>query len=214
MAIFFLVGLAARAFLPDQQDVALRQAKQQLRNIVNGLNINVEFDGKGTAQYLRGYQRAIETAKTRALNKIAAKARTAVIREIASDIGTPIAPVRKQVTLQRATRFKRVAILRATGRRIPIIKLKARQTRKGITYGKGGSRRTIPGGFIATMPSGHRGVFKRIGNKRLPVTELHGPSVPKVFTDDKINRLVDRLIDKEFETIFNRELTFALRKFV
>jgi hypothetical protein len=48
-----------------------------------------------------------------------------------------------------------------------------------------------PQAFIATMRSGHRGVFMRVGassrrsagarSANLPITELHGPSIPLVF---------------------------------
>lgn len=38
--------------------------------------------------------------------------------------------------------------------------------------------------FVAKMDSGHIGVFKRIGTKRLPIDEKFGPSIPRVARDD------------------------------
>lgn len=35
--------------------------------------------------------------------------------------------------------------------------------------------------FIATMPSGHKGVFRRKGPSRLSIIELRGPSVGGIF---------------------------------
>ncbi|HUX15572.1 MAG TPA: hypothetical protein VMW52_03815, partial [Phycisphaerae bacterium] len=90
------------------------------------------------------------------------------------------------------------------GRRIPILQFNARQTRKGVTYAlrRHGGRTLIPHAFLATMPTGHRGVFARtepkfgyqpgglmlVGGRRasgvrkhgLPIVEQYGPSVPAV----------------------------------
>lgn len=47
-----------------------------------------------------------------------------------------------------------------------------------------GSRKFIPGAFIATMKSGHRGVFRREHRKtRLPINELFTTTVADAFRD-------------------------------
>lgn len=38
--------------------------------------------------------------------------------------------------------------------------------------------------FVAEMNSGHVGVFKRLGTKRLPIDEKFGPSIPRVAEAD------------------------------
>jgi hypothetical protein len=64
-----------------------------------------------------------------------------------------------------------------------------------VSYRLPSGRGRVETGFIATMPSGHRGVFKRPGalgrrvqgpraqgsRGRLPIVELFGPSLPKVL---------------------------------
>ena len=68
--------------------------------------------------------------------------------------------------------------VRVQSNQIPVFKLGARQTRKGVTVSLRGSYLQA---FIKTMKSGHRGVFirDRAGGarvKRLGVHEVHGPN--------------------------------------
>ena len=165
-------------------------------------------------KFLRDAERDVHKATTRALNKVAAKGKTIVVREIAGDIGTAIGTVKKEIRLTRAKPSHQVAALRASGRRIPLIKLRARQVRKGVSFsaGKGKGRKLVPGGFVATMRSGHKGTYKRTSKRRLPITELHGPSVPQVFIKGRTKLLVDRLVDTEFRIIFDREYRFLRRR--
>jgi hypothetical protein len=52
-----------------------------------------------------------------------------------------------------------------------------------VTYarGRGAGRELIGSAFIAVMPKGHRGVFKRVGVARLPIREVFGPSLVSLF---------------------------------
>lgn len=62
-----------------------------------------------------------------------------------------------------------------SGAPVPLIAYPARQTRKGVSVEVNRGKRTlIPGAFIATMRSGHVGVFRRRGKSRLPIKELLG----------------------------------------
>ncbi len=61
------------------------------------------------------------------------------------------------------------------GKPVPLIAYPVRQTRRGVSVEVNRGRRTIvKGSFIASMRSGHRGVFKRDGKARLPIRELRG----------------------------------------
>jgi hypothetical protein len=55
----------------------------------------------------------------------------------------------------------------------PLYKLGATQTAKGVNVRLRGSYRHA---FLATMSSGHRGVFLRQGMARTPIRELFGPN--------------------------------------
>ena len=67
----------------------------------------------------------------------------------------------------------------------PLADFGARQTKRGVTVviRKGGSRTLIPGAFLATMKSGHVGVFTRVGKARLPIQERFGPKISNAFKD-------------------------------
>jgi hypothetical protein len=52
---------------------------------------------------------------------------------------------------------------------------------RGVSWSLPSGRGSDAHAFIATMPSGHRGVFRRTGIARLPIRELRGPSLVHVF---------------------------------
>ena len=105
--------------------------------------------------------------------------------------------------------------------RIPLIRFGARQINKGVSYKitKASGRQRIKGAFIATMPTGHEGVFKRFnqtpdndvlpeGKKRkLPpripgrnqMVELLGPSIPHVAqTHSGVQSVINREAGEEY----------------
>jgi hypothetical protein len=89
------------------------------------------------------------------------------------------------------------ARLISSGARIPLIDFSARGPEpsrgrgRGVSYKLAGAGGRLPHAFIATMRSGHRGVFERSpGGKRrgpkpersqLPIHEKFGPSIAVVF---------------------------------
>jgi hypothetical protein len=124
-------------------------------------------------------------AVARALNRAIASANTVMVRAVAEDMGLKQADVRKQIIVRRAVAdavlTRMLASLEARGARLPLIAFKARAGRGGVRARLPGGAGHYPRAFIATMPSGHVGVFQRKAAPRLPIVELHGPSIPKVF---------------------------------
>lgn len=120
-------------------------------------------------------------AIARALNRAAVSTRTAMVRAVARDIGLPVGTVREATRTENAIPTNLTARVIARGSRIPLIDFRARQTKSGVSARLAGGAGKYPHAFIATMRSGHRGVFRRSGPRRLPITELHGPSIVHVF---------------------------------
>lgn len=156
--------------------------------IPNVLEITVSLD---TSMSIKAVQRLRETAplaSARALNRTATTARAQMARLISQDLGIPVNQVRDQLVIAEARPDFLISKVIATGKRIPLIDLKAkgpepsRGRGRGVTYKLRGNTTRIPNAFIAQMRSGHRGVFKRVGRGRLPIVELRGPSLPRVFT--------------------------------
>jgi hypothetical protein len=137
-------------------------------------------------------------AQVRALNRAIASANVAMVRVIAGDLGVKQGPVRDRLRIELATPARFRARIYANAKRIPLIDLGAkgpepsRGRGRGVTFKGASGRSTIPNAFIATMKSGHRGVFERAPGRgrrgappmrsQLPIRELFGPSIWKVFT--------------------------------
>lgn len=143
-----------------------------------------------------------ERAARNAINKAASKARTRVVKRLAGILNLKQDYIRGVVTLIPATPKKLVAVVRLTKKGIPLIDFPARQTRRGVVVRtrKGRPGELLRGTFLATMKSGHRGVFERRsrtkpglkrrewrgkGAKRykteLPIEERFGPTPMGIF---------------------------------
>lgn len=180
--------------------------------------IEVKFDEaklRRIRQQMIGYPGALPRIMSRAINRTATMARTQTARKIASIVHITVANARKGIRIDKATRSRWQADLNITGFRIPLIRFGARQTKTGTSYiiDKTTGRKRIVSAFIATMQSGHTGVFRRKGRGRLPIVELRGPSLGLLFEDiqglaDEVTRdtlkHLSRNIDAQVALILQR----------
>lgn len=176
--------------------------------------LNVSMDIRAADKMLTFTEReALPKATTRALNKTVKSVQSVAIKLIAKDIGIAQKDVRKSLHIAKSTWTKPEASLTAGGKRIPIMALKAKQTKAGVTYrSKGGERGSIPGAFIATMKSGHTSVFKRLTKKRNPLIQLYGPSIPKVFIDAALTKAMGEEAEERWDKNFYHELNYEIGK--
>jgi hypothetical protein len=166
--------------------------------------------------YLEFFPKQTAIALLRATKRGTKAANTLAARLVSKDMGIKVGDVKSRIRVKVPTAQTMTGELRASLKRIPLIKFGARgpepsrgRGRGVTTRGKGGRSR-IPSAFIATMPAtGHRGVFKREGVKRVPISQLYGPSVGHVFvahekeiTDrgeeqllGELNRQLDRIME-------------------
>lgn len=88
-----------------------------------------------------------------------------------------------------------------------------RQTRRGVSAQiNRGSRSLIRGAFVATMRSGHRGVFVRRGRRRLPIEEMFSSRVIDVIgSEKKIQRVHRRGVDA-FNATWRRMFDAEMQK--
>lgn len=156
-------------------------------------------------------------AMVRAMNRAIASGRTVMVREVARDTGLTQAVVRAAMRMQEATWGRPIAELAASLRPLSLSKFGARQTTRGVTANLGpggGGRKVYPNAFLATMRSGHTGVFERqlpstrkspgAWGKNLPIGEKHGPSIGHVFR--KYRPLGISRVEEQFEKEFDHEL--------
>ncbi|MCP4200651.1 MAG: hypothetical protein GY769_01795 [bacterium] len=180
-----------------------------------GLEFGVEKDQ--VDQFLTLAPKKTSLAVLRSVKRGTMAARTVAARTVSKDMGIAVSVVRKSIVMTTPSgKTGAVGILRASLKRIPLYLFKARGPfpsrgkGRGVTYRKGGGRANIRDAFIAKMPSGHMGVFKRSGRARLPVKQLFGPSIGRVFDlkrkaimeagAEAGEKELDRLLDRIFGT--------------
>jgi len=173
-----------------------------------------------------GYARKFPSAVSRALNRAGTTTRAVMARAISKDLGLKVSTVREQLRIEKATPEHLVVRISVTGKRLPLIDFKARGPEPSRGRGRGVTAR-LPGGagrypqaFIARVGAGgHRGVFIRAAqgasqrrsrgawSPNLPIKELHGPSLPKVF--EKVTPEGLEAGQASFVTNLKSELRFA-----
>lgn len=155
----------------------------------------------------------VQKALVRALNRSIKSGRTVMVREMASNAGVKQKDIRDAIALREATISTPEARISTTMKRIPLIKFGAkgpypsRGKGRGVTYRLASGRGRIETAFIARMPGGHEGVFKRKGKARLGITELYGPSFGQVFS--KFRKMALDRAYEVFQKEFDHELKFA-----
>ena len=169
-------------------------------------------------------ERNADKAIVRALNKTIRPVATAGIRVMAKEMRVPQKAIRKHSHIRKATFQQKRATITMSGRRIPIMTFGARQTKRGVTYkGRSGGRQLIPGAFIATMPSGHVGVFKRTGQfnrtrsgryagqRREAIGERFGPSPPHVFVRPSVQKAMESTAAARWKKNLDHELNRVMK---
>lgn len=155
----------------------------------------------------------LRKATVRSLNRAIVSGQAVVARAVATDMGLKVGVVKASFTLSNATDTQPEASVRATDfKRVPLIQFNVKDSGSrltkalggGVSYTVGNVRKSIPNAFIAVMKSGHRGVFVRINKKRLPIRELYGPSIGKVFY--KFEDAGQERADEAFLANFEHEL--------
>lgn len=180
------------------------------------MRIELKIDTASVQRAVGDIKDGLPRVLTRVLNRSLSEVRTLVKRGIAEDTGIPVSQVDKSLTSEEANFGRLVARLVVRGRRLPLTAFKARQTRKGVTYSVGSKGRTLAeSAFIATMRSGHTGVFRRRGKfpalaGRLPIDELKGPSLPRVLA----NQWIARGWQKQGEAVVQKNLDRETKFFI
>lgn len=125
-------------------------------------------DLEETQTQLNATNAELARASRRAINKTLSWVRTHGRRAIARESGVPMKALRQRIFVTPATDHTQHGSVWFGIAPIKAIYIgTAYQTRSGVTVG----RHSFPGAFLARMPSGHRGVFKRVGRARLPIKE-------------------------------------------
>jgi hypothetical protein len=170
----------------------------------------------------------------KALNKAGQTHPKSALKEMVNDVKRDMGGLRKPEIKQSfnvdkaktKSLFFRIKSGRDAAKRIPLYKAAKgiRQTGAGVSYTLNEQKKQIPGAFIATMASGHTGIFQRARNSRwrapsknsqrkksgLPINEMHGPSITAVVTSrenikDRHRKAV-RIFNDEFDAALDQRL--------
>jgi hypothetical protein len=153
-------------------------------------NVSVNLNTSDWQRAIKALRAKAPARIVRALNRSVTSMQTAMAREVSKDMGIKVGDAKKAMRVQKATDSTMKADVIASGARLPLIAFGAkgpepsRGKGRGVTARMQGGRNRYPHAFIATMRSGHRGVFQRTsvpGGPRSPIRELKGPSIPHVF---------------------------------
>ena len=166
---------------------------------------------------LSNVPKGIERAMASAINRAAQSGRTEAVKKVRERYIVKASTVREPLKIERASSSSPIAILRAVGRVIPLSKFKIRPSKptpgrsKPVTAtvikGKGG---TIPKAFVARMPTGHVGVYRRKGRPRLPIMELYGPSVPQMIGNEEVMRALEEKAQQTLDERMEHDITRLL----
>lgn len=182
------------------------------------MELKIEMDAAAMLKAIDEAPKVAGRAILRSVKRGTASGRTLMARLVAKDMGLKVGEVRNKIIMKepRANDNVPTGELRASLKRIPLIKFDAkgpypsRGQGRGVSYKGEGGRKRIGDAFIARMSSGHEGVFKRKRRSRLPIRELYGPSIGRVFAkhQPEVMARAQEQITKELE----RNLRFFLEQ--
>jgi hypothetical protein len=161
-------------------------------------------------------------AVARAINHSIAKAKTSASRDVRTEYKVKAKDLKNKMALVKATRTTQTGMIKVSAKPMPVFPFGARQNKRGVSVNITGQRKTIKSAFIATMDSGHRGVFvrgryqgtelqyrtKRINKKGpdLPIEEIMTASPFSMMTNAKVQSAVASKLETDFPARLLHEL--------
>lgn len=171
-----------------------------------------------------------DTAITRTINKTALQGKTQAGREIRDRYQISTRVIGRSISIQRAGRGVLQATIKVEGKPLPLIAFQAKKDPRGVAVNIKGRRVVVPHAFIATLKSGHKGVFARggykgsfekngkqfgrfqFGKKRFPIGELFTASLPQGFNNKVVKAAVVKRITDQFPVVLAQEIAYLLTK--
>lgn len=152
-----------------------------------------------------------------AVNKTATRTKGFMAKEVSKELALTQKNIKSTISIpERATPNNLgVKIVLRESKKIPLRDYGARQTKRGVSYkiSRRGSRKLVEKGFQGPTPNirkvSWRGrVFARVGESRLPIVQLYGPSPWGAFNKNKMRRPVLKLAKKQLR----KELAEQVRR--
>ena len=142
--------------------------------------LSVKFDSSKAQAKLRRLRTGMPAAVARALTRAGESATVALARAVSSDTGVKVGGAKGAIRATREREGQPRVIVTAIKTRLPLSRFNARQTKRGVTARLRGGKGRYAGAFLVRFKSGHVGVMQRAGKGKLPLQQLHGPSIAHV----------------------------------
>lgn len=175
----------------------------------------IEWDFRDLRKGAREFQKRVRRATMRAGAEAIRKTKTEVARRVRARKAIKAATIKKGLVLRFPPPGTDTAAaewrINVSTRPIPMGAYPIRQTRTGVTVQiNRGASKLVRGAFIATMKSGHRGVFMRRGKARLPLKELYSSRISDVVRDTGFLPEVEAFARVKFQSAFRRLLQLEI----
>lgn len=167
--------------------------------------------------------RRIYKGSIRGLNKAAAKSRTDTNKIIRRTLNLKADYVKSKIKLIPARQGAETAYIRTIKASVPLIKFNSVKPKpQGVLVRMRKDKRAklFRHAFIAKMPNGHVGVFRRVFKSRkdspkktkngLPIRELVGPTIYGAFAE-KVPEIIASA-DKYIANTIGREIDYELKR--
>jgi hypothetical protein len=163
-----------------------------------------QFDQALTALVPPKLDRAVALSLVDTAKSATAKAASAIARHTGLRAGT----VKAKIFYDPVRVGQYETYLRSSRKLIPLIDYRGRQTARGARAAKPyGKAQVFANAFIATMPSGHRGIFRRrTGAGRLPIREMMGPGIWHTFNQPDVQNTVTATIKQRLPISLARRI--------
>lgn len=182
------------------------------------MNINIRAEIREVMKTCRDVPRQeIPRRAMLALNLAIRKVNKDIRKDVSKGMGLKPTEVGRAMKVFRAKATRLITRLSAKGRPLPLAAFNStRQLSGGVASLAYGQRKLYPHTFIATMKSGHRGVFRRVvsGGRRVPrlkINELFGPSVPATFVEPDNVRRMQEVGTRAYMVEFSRLMRLGSR---
>jgi len=173
-----------------------------------------------------------QRARTRAINRTLAGARTDATTEVYKELNLTKTRIRKDFKIFRASRAWPHGQLQSKGKPVGVASFSGtRQTKKGVSVKikRRGSRELLKHAFIATVKKARGAFWRDYGLKRakykpgkpygrmperyrLPIHRLSGPRIQDILGDNRVMARVMQKAGARYEKNYAHEIDYLLRQ--
>ncbi len=183
----------------------------------------VDIKIKGIEAVTKGLDPKIfKKASVTSLNKTAKQALTAGSKELTQAYALKKKDVSKATKIHKANYSNPTATIVSKGKRFPLYAFKGKMNKKGVVtvrVKRTDPRKVVTGRkkfkgrpFVATMASGHAGIFQRATKARLKIKELTSLSIPAALGSRRVMKAINKTVNTNFPKNFMSAVNYYRMK--